>query len=851
MTSSSGWRLCKWMSGDTDRPATGFEDTVALKHSSVDAEADPLGRIGPYRLLQIIGEGGMGEVWLAEQVEPVRRRVAIKVIKAGMDTKEVVARFESERQALALMEHPAIAKVFDGGSTPEGRPYFVMEYVAGIPITAHCDTHTLNTEQRLKLFVELCDGVQHAHQKAIIHRDLKPSNILVTLSDGKARAKIIDFGIAKATGARLTERTFFTELGAVIGTPEYMSPEQADLSGQDVDTRTDIYSLGVILYQLLTGELPFESKHLRSSSYEELGRKLREIEPARPSSRLRTLGEGVTASARSRATDPRSLRIQLEGDLDAITLKAMEKDRERRYGTPSELAADIGRHLRHEPVLARPPSQLYRLRKYVRRHRIGVAVASGLVLLLIGFAATMAVQTRRIARARHEAEVQRRIAERRLQDVRKLATSFVFEFHDAIANLAGATAARQLVVSKGLEYLDRLAADSGQDRSLQADLADAYDRMSDIQGNPFGSNIGDVRASLESTRKATAIREALAKNLDPQSPEGLAYRRSLLRLGDAYQATGRSKDAGDVYRQVVTAGEESLGRNPDDSETQKMVARASQRLCAILMALGDGAGALGNCQRSLSVYDRLLAQPSADVRIRENAAGAAVAYANALRLTGNPREALAVNGRAIAALERLSSENPMNGDARLELATALARQGTIQSELSEDGAALDSYQRGVDVFDELLVADPVNERIRTLLSYLLLRRSPTLLRAGLTAEASASSRRGLGLLRAQAERPTAGPTDFNEYAFWLLTCVPESERRPSEALRFARRAAETQANPVYLDTLALAYYQTGAASEAVKTDERALSMLPPAAPGSKSTGLRSEIEGHLAQFRQH
>ena len=503
-------------------------------------------------------------------------------------------------------------------------------------------------------------------------------------SDGKARAKIIDFGIAKATASRLTERTFFTELGAVIGTPEYMSPEQADLTGQDVDTRTDIYSLGVILYQLLTGELPFESSQLRSSSYEELRRRLRDVEPARPSVRLRTLGDGATATAKSRASDPRTLRRQLEGDLDAITMKALEKERERRYGTPSELAADIGRHLRHEPVLARAPSQVYRIKKYVRRHRIGVAVASGLALLLVGFAATMAVQTRRIARARHEAEVQRSRAERRLQEVRKIATSFVFDFHDAIANLAGATAARQLVVSKGLEYLDRLAADSENDRSLQADLADAYDRMSDIQGNPFASNIGDVRASLESTRKATAIREALARNLDPQSPEGFAYRRSLLRLGDAYQATGRSKDAADVYRQVVTAGDVSLMRNPEDPEARKVVARASQRLCAISMALGDSKGALGSCQRSVALYDGLLASSSADMGVRENAAGASVAYANALRLTGNAREAEAVNGKAIAALERLCSENPTNGAARLELATALARQGTIQSGLSED-----------------------------------------------------------------------------------------------------------------------------------------------------------------------
>ena len=838
------------MSGESDPTTTGIEDTLALGSASTAApESDATRRIGQYRLLQLIGEGGMGEVWLAEQVEPVRRRVAIKVIKAGMDTKQVVARFESERQALALMEHPAIAKVFDGGSTPEGRPYFVMEYVAGVPITEHCDTHRLDTEQRLKLFIEVCDGVQHAHQKAILHRDLKPSNILVCLTDGKAQAKIIDFGIAKATGQRLTEKTFFTEVGAVIGTPEYMSPEQADLTGQDVDTRTDIYSLGVILYQLLTGELPFGSKELRSGNYEDLRRQLREVEPKRPSTRLSTLDDDGAAAAKNRSSDPRSLFRLLEGDLDAITMKALEKERGRRYGTPSELAADIGRHLRNEPVLARPPSQTYRIKKYVRRHRLGVAVASGLVVLLMAFAATMAFQARRIARAQHEAEVQRSRAERRLDDVRKLATSFVFEFHDAIANLAGATAARQLVVSKGLEYLDRLAADSEKDPSLQRDLADAYERMSDIQGNPFGSNVGDVRASLESTRKATAIREALAKNLDPQSPEGLAYRRSLLRLGEAYQATGRVKDAAELYRQVITASDAALQRDAENLETRQILAHASHRLCASLMALGDSAAAVGSCQRSVSLYDALLSGPAATVQLKEEAAGATVAYANALRLTGRSEEALALNAKAIEALRTLAAESPTNGKVRLELATALARQGTIETALSRDSAAVESYRQAVDVFDGLLAADPVNQRIRTLLSYLLLRRSPTLVRVGHSDEASTSTRRGLGLLKGQAERATAGPTDLNEYAFWLLTCVPETERRPSEALRFARRAVESQANPVFLDTLALAYFQTGAVADAVKTEERALAMLPPVASGSKPTGLRSEIEGHLAQFR--
>ena len=327
------------------------------------AEAPFARAIGPYQLRKVIGEGGMGQVWLADQTEPVRRKVAVKVIRAGMDSKQVVARFESERQALAMMNHAAIAKVFDGGTTPEGQPFFVMEYVAGTSLTDHCDRQRLSTSSRIELLCEVCAGVQHAHQKAIIHRDIKPSNVLVATSDGKAQPKIIDFGIAKAIGQPLTDKTLQTAHGAVIGTPEYMSPEQADPLGQDVDTRTDVYSLGVILYELLTGELPFPSKELRARGYEELRRQLREVEPPAPSARMATPGPRTDEVARLRRTEPLSLRSLLRGDLDAITLKALEKEPARRYGTPSELAADLRRFLEGQMVTARAPTAVYRLRK--------------------------------------------------------------------------------------------------------------------------------------------------------------------------------------------------------------------------------------------------------------------------------------------------------------------------------------------------------------------------------------------------------------------------------------------------------------------------------------------------------
>jgi serine/threonine protein kinase/Tol biopolymer transport system component len=333
--------------------------------------------IGPYHLLELIGEGGMGQVWLAEQKTPVRRRVAIKLIKAGMDTREVVTRFESERQVLALMEHPAIAKVFDAGSTPEGRPYFVMEYVAGIPITDYCDKHKLTIRQRIELLVRVCDGVQHAHQKAIIHRDLKPSNILVTEVDGNPMPRIIDFGVAKATSQKLSAGTVYTRLGTMIGTIGYMSPEQADPVRDDVDTRTDVYSLGAVLYELLTSALPLDFKKL---AYDEILRRFRDHDPPRPSTKITTLGKGSTEAAKNRAADPPTLIRQLRGDPDAIALKALEKDRTRRYASASELAADIGRYLRNEPVTAHPPSIAYRSRKYLRRHRLGLAVAACAVM---------------------------------------------------------------------------------------------------------------------------------------------------------------------------------------------------------------------------------------------------------------------------------------------------------------------------------------------------------------------------------------------------------------------------------------------------------------------------------------
>ena len=344
-------------------------------------------QIGPYKLLQQLGEGGCGVVYMAQQEEPVRRLVALKVIKLGMDTKSVIARFEAERRALAMMDHPNIAKVLDAGTTETGRPFFVMELVRGIRITDYCDQNNLATNQRLELFIQVCQAVQHAHQKGIIHRDLKPSNILVTVNDpGSAGVpKVIDFGIAKATQGRLTNQTVFTAFEQFIGTPAYMSPEQAMMTNLDIDTRSDIYSLGVLLYELLTGKTPFETQELLAAGLEEMRRTICEKEPPRPSTRLSTMlkGELATTAKAHQAEAPKLIRL-VRGDLDWIVMKCLEKDRNRRYETANGLAADLKRHLTNEPVVARPPSAAYRLQKAIRRNKLafmaGVAVAASLVV---------------------------------------------------------------------------------------------------------------------------------------------------------------------------------------------------------------------------------------------------------------------------------------------------------------------------------------------------------------------------------------------------------------------------------------------------------------------------------------
>lgn len=542
--------------------------------------------IGAYRLVQKLGEGGMGQVWLAEQTAPLKREVALKLIRAGMYDDALLLRFQSERQALATMNHPCIAKAFDAGSTPEGQPYFVMEYVPGQPVTDYCDDQRLKIRERLELFIKICEGVQHAHQKAIIHRDLKPANILIVEVDGKPTPRIIDFGIAKAVSSQPARETSFTQfVGGFVGTPGYMSPEQTDPAVDDVDTRTDVYSLGVVLYVLLTGSLPFDSALWKEKPLHEVLRQLREEDPPRPSTKISTAREPQKATAEFRQTEAHQLVGLLRGDLDWITMKAVEKDRARRYGSPSELAADIQRYLRHEPVTARPASAAYRVRKYIRRHRIGVSIAAGLAIVLVAFAVTQAVQLRRITRERDRAD--------RITDF----MTRMFKVSDPGEARGNTITAREILDSATKNVGTGLA----NDPELQAQLMDIMGNVYDSLGlYPQGEQLYQQALDIQRREIGPERRETLetmsnlAKNCMRQGRYSEAQKlyvetlgKQLRALGSEHQDVlrtksdmaallrnqGRYTEAEKLYREALDGLRRSLGpEHPDTLLTMNNLA---------------------------------------------------------------------------------------------------------------------------------------------------------------------------------------------------------------------------------------------------------------------------------------
>jgi len=523
-------------------------DPTRTSASGQEADALPLDRIGPYTLLRRLGEGGMGVVYLAEQRTPIERRVALKIIKLGMDTHEVVARFEAERQALAVMDHPGIAHVFDAGATDTGRPFFVMEFVEGESITRFCDQANLTLAARVALFIDVCRAVQHAHQKGIVHRDLKPSNILVTLQDGRPAAKIIDFGVAKAIEKPLTGQTFSTGFGQFVGTPAYMSPEQLGLTGQDVDTRADIYSLGILLYELLAGVRPYESRELETGY--SLIDAIRNSDPARPSTRLTQVTDGLQQQiARSRRTEKAALRRALERDLDWIALKAIEKDRSRRYDTANTLAGDLQRYLNDEPISARPPSRAYRARKFVSRHRVGVSVAAAMLALIITSAGVILTQSVRVSRERDRATREAAKAQSINEFLQQmLASANPFGTGNRTATVVGALSAAERRLDATLGSQPEVAA------AVRRTLAETYEGLGEYD------------------RAKRIVDAAVAKSRAAGGAPDLVV--DLAQLADLHRARHERDDALRVGREALDLARASGAEPAQIAEIQFVLAEA-------------------------------------------------------------------------------------------------------------------------------------------------------------------------------------------------------------------------------------------------------------------------------------
>jgi eukaryotic-like serine/threonine-protein kinase len=648
-------------------------------------------RLGSYRLLAEIGHGGMGAVYRAVRDDnQYSKQVAVKLIVGGWESAFTHTRFKTERQILANLEHANIARLLDGGTSEEGWPYLVMEYVEGQPIDRYCDAHGLGTAERLELFCIVCSAVQHAHRSLVVHRDIKPGNILVTV-DGTP--KLLDFGIAKLVDPALADGSPATLTGFPLMTPAYASPEQ--VRGEPITTASDVYSLGVLLYELLTGVRPYE---VTGRSPGEILKAVCETDPARPS-----------AAARRRSDATRQATRDLEGDLDAIILKALGKETDRRYGSAEELSEDIQRHLGGRPVRARKDSPAYRARKFVRRHKLAVAGAAAAMIGLLALTG-VAVRQARIARA------ERVRAERRFNDVRQLADSFLFEFHDAIKDLPGATPARELVVKKALQYLDGLAREAAGDRSLLRELAAAYDKVGDVQGQIYQANLGATKEARASYQKAVALRESLAA----ADPKDRQLRRDLsasyTKIGDMLWLRGDPAGAADMTRRALAIDEGLAAEEPSSSSARERLASTYSTLGLREGASGDAARGLESCRKALTLFEALTTAAPSDVAVRGELADTYRRIGDILEGAVRDRPAaLEAYRKTLDIDESLAAASSTNATLRYHLMADHFNIGDVQARMGDRTAALASYGRAVMLLEPMAAADPANGQYRSAL----------------------------------------------------------------------------------------------------------------------------------------
>jgi serine/threonine protein kinase len=769
--------------------------------------------IGPYKLMEQIGEGGMGLVFVAEQQHPIRRKVALKVIKPGMDTRAVVARFEAERQALALMDHPNIAKVHDGGETASGRPYFVMELIKGVPITDYCDQNQLTPRERLGLFVSVCQAVQHAHQKGIIHRDLKPSNVLVTSHDGTPVVKVIDFGVAKAVGQQLTDKTVYTQFSQLVGTPLYMSPEQAGQSGLDMDTRTDIYALGVLLYELLTGTTPFDKERLSKASYEEIRRIIREEEPPRPSTRFSTLGQAVTTASTRRKSDPKRLGQLIRGDLDWVVMKCLEKDRNRRYETANGLAKDVERYLHDEPVEACPPSAAYKLRKFARKYRAPLRVAAGFVALAVAGGVVSAVliwrERAEALRQRDEARSQRREAEAHFRKARQAVDhSFTLMSESTLLNHPTLEPLRKQLLQSAVRYYEEFVREHADDPELQAELAAAYFRITNMI---YALGTGeDTLTPFE--KGVTVMEDLMRKKPDLAALESL--QAGIFRPMATYSPTPKPAETLQALQRARAIWEDLVRAHPTVPGFKSDLACLHLVTGLVHMRQHRHAEAVPSFRQGRDLALQATASNPGMPHYRVLLVMALCLLHQELARLGAPREAAEADRQAVEVIHKLAADHPGVPYYQELLAWTWSELSSGRNHLGQLKKEEEAYRQQWAAAEQLAQTFPTVSRYR----YQVIRAqqylADLLWGTGRRAEAAGIFRQ----MRGWIDRVNLEDADGLDLRAWLLANCPDPSLRDARrAVELARRATTLVPQELgYWTTLGLAHYRAGSWQEAVE-----------------------------------